>query len=76
MDDQGREVVLTFLSHYDAIKAKREIDSGKLVPVPRAISSSCGTALKCTLSDYLNHKSVKKEEAYIREEEKWSVLHL
>ena len=45
----------TFISTYHAIKAEktliREKWEFKMVPVPRSISSSCGTALRCSPVD-------------------------
>jgi len=41
--------LLTFYSHYQAIKARRNLKEkgvvAKLISVPRILSSSCGTAL-------------------------------
>ncbi|MBO8126434.1 MAG: DUF3343 domain-containing protein [Firmicutes bacterium] len=43
-------VVLTFYSTYFALTAEKVVRaaglSGKLIPVPRQISTSCGTALR------------------------------
>ncbi|HHU76992.1 MAG TPA: DUF3343 domain-containing protein [Firmicutes bacterium] len=45
----------TFSSTYQAIKAEKVLTGGgwkfKMVPVPRNISSSCGTALRCLPDD-------------------------
>ena len=45
----------TFVSTYQAIKAEKVLAGEKwtfkMVPVPRIISSSCGTALRCTVHD-------------------------
>jgi hypothetical protein len=45
----------TFPSIHFAIKAEKILDgqgcSFKMVPVPRTISSSCGTALRCEPAD-------------------------
>ena len=47
--------IITFFTHYEALCCKRvfeniqagnELISTKLIPVPRELSSSCGTALK------------------------------
>jgi len=41
----------TFPNTYQAIKAEKTLSRGawdfKMVPVPRSVSSSCGTALRC-----------------------------
>ncbi|MEW5921506.1 MAG: DUF3343 domain-containing protein [Bacillota bacterium] len=45
----------TFVSTYQAIKAEKVLSGErwhyKMVPVPRSISSSCGTALRCSPDD-------------------------
>ena len=45
----------TFISTYHAIKAEKTLSGEKwefkMVPVPRSISSSCGTALRCSPTD-------------------------
>ena len=55
------EYIITFHTHYEALVFKRAIEkteanqSGvitiKLIPVPREISSSCGTAIKAELKN-------------------------
>lgn len=44
--------IATFFSHFGAIRFKRECDAkgydAKLMPVPRELSSSCGTCVKWT----------------------------
>ena len=50
------EKVATFYSHYGAMLFKKRIgDSCYLAPVPRSLSSSCGTAafFSCELDDSL-----------------------
>lgn len=46
---------LTFSTTYFALQAENVLKKGsqsfKMVPVPRSISSSCGTALRCSCSD-------------------------
>ncbi len=43
--DNTLEKVATFHSHYGAMVFKRRMGDGcRLAPVPRALSSSCGTA--------------------------------
>jgi hypothetical protein len=45
----------TFPTTFQAIKAEKTLSGGdwkfKMVPVPRSISSSCGTALRCQPED-------------------------
>lgn len=49
MDAYLDKVAITFHSHYDALRQRRAFKSrgvdSQLVPVPRSLSSSCGTAL-------------------------------
>jgi hypothetical protein len=70
---------ITFPTTYHAIRAesllkKKEI-AFKMVPVPRAISSSCGTALRCacpdlkTLKNYLAENNTEMECFYQLEED-------
>ncbi len=64
----------TFPSTYQAIKAEKVLAGGqyefRMVPVPRVISSSCGTALRCMPGDAgpirgcLEEASVEVEEFY------------
>ena len=49
-----KEYVITFHTHYEAILCKRSLEGVakegvkliKMIPVPRELSSSCGTAIK------------------------------
>lgn len=47
-----KEYVITFHTHYEAILCKRSLDGKgdlslvKMIPVPRELSSSCGTAIR------------------------------
>ncbi len=69
---------ITFPSTYFAIRAesvlKGQSYSFKMVPVPRSISSSCGTALRCkceditTLKDRLLQSDLELEGFYRLEE--------
>lgn len=45
METAGEKVVMTFSSHFDAQMMRRRL-GGKLIPVPRSLSSSCGSALE------------------------------
>ena len=38
--------IITFYSHYEAMQARRIAKGGRLISVPRALSSSCGTAME------------------------------
>ena len=50
-----RHFYFTFSSTYQAIKAEKTLGEKKwpfkMVPVPRRISTSCGTALRCSPDD-------------------------
>ncbi len=71
---------ITFPTIFYAIRAesilKDQACSFKMVPVPRSISSSCGTALRCDCSDiyqireYLLEKNLELEGFYRLEEER------
>lgn len=69
---------ITFPTTYNAIRAEKMLSkdgySFKMVPVPRSISSSCGTALRCScdeldlINDYLEKCDVECEDTYKIEE--------
>ena len=74
MVDIREEVVITFFSHYEAVKAKRIVGKGSLIPVPRSLSSSCGTALRTDLSVFMAHHEFDYDKAYLKKGDSWSVL--
>lgn len=47
--------VITFFTHYDAMACKNYLKNfdiqGTLMPVPRTLSSSCGTCLCCEIKN-------------------------
>lgn len=51
MDSGDKKVVITFHTHFEATMMKRKI-GGKMIPVPRVLSSSCGTALEIPYSEF------------------------
>ncbi len=69
---------ITFPTTFYAIRAESVLKSQpysfKMVPVPRSISSSCGTALRCSceniavLKEYLLQKDLELEGFYKLEE--------
>lgn len=68
-----KELIATFYSHYGAMKFKKDIDSvgGKatLMPVPRAVSSSCGTCVNFDeIPDYEDFVSDEVEQIYYLDE--------
>lgn len=76
---EGIPVVLTFASHYEAVKLKRALERKsihcRLIPVPRSLSSSCGTAMEIGEADVPDAmRSGLAEGAFKEEEGKWSSL--
>ncbi len=51
----GTSCYFTFPTTYNAIRAEKILQTSschyRMVPVPRTISSSCGTALRCSCDD-------------------------
>ena len=43
--------IITFYSHYEAVQARRIAKGGRLISVPRVLSSSCGTAMELEEKD-------------------------
>lgn len=47
----NRNYIVTFYSHFGAVRFKRLCDArgiaAKVMPVPRNLSSSCGTCVRC-----------------------------
>lgn len=74
MENNGEEVVITFFSHYEAVKARRCLGEGTLSPVPRSLSSSCGTALFVSSATFYSNHDFVYDKAYTMKEGKWSVL--
>ena len=79
MDSCTGKVVITFHSHYEATRQKRRLSqhgvSCALKPVPRTLSSSCGTALMLDAEDYSDSLLIDGVEgAYGNMEGKWSDL--
>jgi len=63
------EYVLTFNTQLDAIIAKKYCDKAhiqcKLAPVPRCLSSSCGTCAFIKVEDVGSLSNLDKEEIFI-----------
>ncbi len=78
MAAEGKQILITFHSHYDAARMKRNLSAlglgCQLVPVPRSISSSCGTALIVTGEAPLEECGGSHEAVYVMKEGRWSVL--
>ncbi len=53
---------ITFPTIYNAIRAEKLLEKQaypfKMVPVPRSISSSCGTALRCDCRDLASVRNI------------------
>ena len=43
--------IITFFSHYEALQARRVNKEGRLISVPRALSSSWGTAMEMFIDE-------------------------
>lgn len=72
------KLTLTFHSHYEALKTKKQLLSSgcevKLVSVPRSLSSDCGTAA-VTECDLAILDTLGIEGAYVEEEGGWRRIH-
>lgn len=67
-------MIATFYSHYGAMKFKKDIEKlggeATLMPVPRAVSSSCGTCVKFEeIEGYEAFVSDEVEQIYKWDEE-------
>ena len=71
--------VITFHTHYEALVCMRSLEKSeavqngvitvKLIPVPRELSSACGTAVKVTIKDGAafgaeNFASIERDEVF------------
>ena len=65
------EYIATFYAHFGAIRFKKGCDRqgypARVMPVPRSLSSSCGTCVKYTSDDPWPETSVKDEVEQIVE---------
>ena len=71
-----KEYVITFHTHYEAILCKRSLEGVakecvvaiKMIPVPRELSSSCGTAIKLEAEssfDMAVFSSIEHDEVFV-----------
>lgn len=71
-----KEYVITFHTHYEAILCKRSLEGVakegvmlvKMIPVPRELSSSCGTAIRLETTssfDVSIFSSIEHDEVFI-----------
>ena len=71
MESEDQKVI-TFHSHYGALLFKRRYGQGCLLrPVPRPLSSSCGTAAFITGSLPIELLDENTEAAYERKGDEW-----
>lgn len=67
--------IATFHSHYGAMMFRRRMgDDAKLVPVPRSLSSSCGTAVVFTSCFDVTKTDENTEAVYERNGDEWRVI--
>ena len=71
-----KEYIITFHTHYEAILCKRSLEGVakegvkliKMIPVPRELSSSCGTAIKLETESSFDasvFSSIEHDEVFI-----------
>lgn len=74
-----KEYIVTFFTHFDAIKCRKTLEENaidvRLGPVPRDLSSSCGTCamFKCEF-DYVKSFVCDAEQVYTIENANYSLL--
>lgn len=75
--------IATFYSHFGAIRFKRElkeiISEPVLMPVPRSLSSSCGTCVRFKASDnfeYIPDESAEIEQIVRETEDGYIIVYL
>ncbi len=74
MEAEGIKVA-TFFSHYGAIMFRKRIgDGAELRPVPRSLSSSCGTAVFFSVPFDPAAADENTEAVYIREGDSWRII--
>lgn len=81
-----KEYVITFHTHYEAILCKRSLEGVakegvkliKMIPVPRELSSSCGTAIKLETKSSFDasvFSSIEHDEVFILDsDENYSLI--
>lgn len=73
--DTDFEKVATFHNHYGAMVFKKKVEGSRLAPVPRSLSSSCGTAAFFSSpfkEDYVNENL---EAVYIKNGESYRLIY-
>ena len=80
-----KEYIITFHTHYEAILCKRSLEGVakeglnfvKMIPVPRELSSSCGTAIKIEAEfsfDVALFSSIEHDEVFLLESDGYSKI--
>ena len=78
-----KEYIITFHTHYEAIICKRSLESKeglslvKMIPVPRELSSSCGTAIKIEAEfsfDVALFSGIEHDEVFLLESDGYSKI--
>lgn len=71
--------IATFFSHFGAIRFHRELKeqgiAGRLMPVPRRVSSSCGTCVKYEAESDTVVRGDDLEQLFLVEGEALTMLH-
>ena len=71
--------IATFFSHFGAIRFNKQLKelglSGKLMPVPRRVSSSCGTCVKFEAESDTAVHSDDLEQLFLVNGEELTMLH-
>lgn len=72
------EYIATFFSHFGAIRFHRALKNsgieGVMMPVPRKVSSSCGTCVRFSAETQPEHLSEDVEAIFRKEGESWVLL--
>lgn len=65
--------IATFYAHFGAVRFRRELQkkgiSGKLMPVPRNLSSSCGTCVRFEAEQWIAENTHGEIEQIVKVEE-------
>ena len=78
-----KTIIITFHTHYEAILCKRSLECKeglslvKMIPVPRELSSSCGTAIKIEVEfsfDVSLFSSIEHDEVFLLSQDGYSKI--
>lgn len=71
--------IATFFSHFGAIRFSRDLKergiAGRLMPVPRRVSSSCGTCVRFEAESDTAVRDEELEQLFLVEGETLTMLH-